>query len=210
MSINDIIITVLIILTGFNCYYLFYFKSRSKEIGKLEEKDNYYKLDAKIELQKYLALGLIAIASSFGYSKFTDISDKFDEFEQLRSKYKQLNEDYTQLQIVSKDLQANIVKFQQYNNEIEKEFIKQNQKIANATRKIPEANIRDLTKQLIDINLRNLREAGTSVHIVNDPDTIAINNEIKKSISMLKNVGYSDNEIKEIIRVIKMKYNWYK
>ena len=86
-------------------------------------------------------------------------------------------------------------------------YVKQNYKIQEATRKIPEANIRILTKQLIETNLR---DAGSRNISFARPDTNVIKKEITKSIEMLKSAGYSTDEIDKIISDLKQKYGWFK
>jgi NADH:ubiquinone oxidoreductase subunit 5 (subunit L)/multisubunit Na+/H+ antiporter MnhA subunit len=207
--INWSILIILMVLTGFNVYYLFYFKQKSRKTGRVEETDNYYKLDAKIELQKYLAIGLISIAAWFGITKFSDISDKYQKFENLERNYNNLLNDYEEMKSYNKELKEAmtemkelLIQFKLDNKNIEIEFLKQDQKIKEATRQIPEANIRMLTKQLIETNMRDV---GTQGLWIDNPDTILINKELIKSVNMLKSAGYSPDEIEEIINDIKEK-----
>jgi hypothetical protein len=207
---NLIIIVALIVLTAFNVYYLFYFKSLAKKSRKVEELDNYYKLDAKIELFKYLSVGLISIAALFGVSKFTDLSDKLKKVETIDEQYIKLKMDYD---ILSKDQTVIIQNSKEIKDlystlllqmkDIQLEFYKQDQKIREATRQIPEANIRVLTRQLIETNLRDV---GTQGLITDAPDSVVINKEIMKSREMLKSAGFSSDEIEEIIKEIRPKY----
>ena len=94
---NWLIIIVLSVLTISNLYYLYYFKTHSREKKGISELDNYYKLDAKIELQKYMAIGLISIGAWFGISKFSDLSLNFKRFDDLDRKYNQLSSNYEKL-----------------------------------------------------------------------------------------------------------------
>ena len=212
MLMNWLIVGALVVLTGFNIYYLFYFKSRKN--GKIKRSDNYYKLDAKIELQKYMAIGLITVASIFGYSKFSDLSDNLKRFENISSDYSKLSTDYAKLKAQHEELQEAIKEMTEsfsqleiYKKDIEMLFLKQNQKINEATRQIPEANIKVLTKQLIEINIRN---AGISTLIEPEIDMEDVSRELIRSRELLKSVGYSSDEIEEIINKMKQKYNWIK
>jgi len=209
-----LIIIILAILTAFNGYYLIYFIRKASSEGKISEKDNYYKLDAKIEFLKYLTIGLISIAAFFGFQKYTDLSDKFDQFEELNTNYYQLKETYNEIRNENvrlknqlNEINESIINFQIEKKDIEIEYIKLNHRITEAARKIPEANIRILTKKLIETNLR---DAGTSQLWISDPDTIAIKRELNNSIDMLRSAGYSSDEIDKIIKDIKLKYNWIK
>ena len=210
MITNWIIIIALLVLTAFNIHYLFYFKSLAKGSRKVEELDHYYKLDAKIELFKYLSVGLISIAALFGVSKFTDLSDKLKSFDVLGDQYAKLKLDYENLLRDQNNLQQNSNEIKSLYStlilqmkDIGMEFYKQDQKIKEATRQIPEANIRVLTRQLIETNLRDV---GTQGLLVDAPDSIVIEKEILKSREMLKSAGFSSDEIEDIIKEIRPKY----
>lgn len=211
MITNWIIIVAFFVLTSYNVYYLFYFKTLAKRSRKVEELDNYYKLDAKIELFKYLSIGLISIAALFGVSKFTDLSDKLNRFEDLGDQYNKLKFDY---EILLKD-QSNFLQNSKdikdlYSTlilkvkDIELEFYKQDQKIKEATRQIPEANIRVLTRQLIETNLRDVGGHGFITDVI---DSVVVKKEIVKSREMLKSAGFTIDEIDKIIREITPKFN---
>ena len=204
MIINWIIIIALTVLTAFNAYYLFYFKSFVKKSRKVEELDNYYKLDAKIELFKYLSVGFISVAAFFGVSKFTDLSNELKNIEGINEQYtkskldyeillrnqNELSQDYKEIKNLYSTLKLDM-------KDIEIEFYKQDQKIKEATRQIPEANIRVLTKQLVETNLRDVGGHGFAT---DELDTLLIKKEIINSRQMLKSAGCTQDEIEETIK----------
>jgi len=199
-----ILVTVFVVLTLFNLYYLIYFWSATRKSSKVQELDNYYKLDAKIELFKYLALGLITIAAFFGVSEFTDISDRVEKFENLNEDFNRLSSEY---QTLNNELENFIgeynemvdmyVSLQGKYKDTELEFIKQDQKIKDATRKIPEANVRVLTRQLVEIYL-NL--AGTTSLAIAPRNIEELEKAKIRSIEMLKSAGFTSEEIENIIK----------
>jgi predicted nuclease with TOPRIM domain len=199
-----IFILVLIVLTVFNIYYLYYFKSKHTGNKTINETDNYYKLDAKIELQKYLAIGLISIAGIFGYSKFEDLSNKYEDFESTIQKYNNLEQDYENLRIENDSLKANMERMKELfsklendKDEIENEFFKQNQKIKVATQKIPESNIRSISILLSQFYIKNLLEFG---YIDQEPySDEVIQEELVKLYSLLVSSGLSSQESKNFI-----------
>lgn len=205
MEASVLIIIVLIILTIANICYLVFFWIRSKEGRKIKEKENYYKLDAKIELHKFMAIAVISVAAFFGYSKFSDLSNDFTEMDKKVEKFEKVIEDYDSLQIVIKQLKIDLELVREEKEMIESEFEKQNQKIKEATTRIPEANIRILTKQLVFTNMRN---AGLSSLAFDKPDDSKIKIELKKSQEILRNAGFSQNEIDQIFIELKQEYSW--
>ncbi len=107
------LILVLGILTAYNIYYLTYFKSRVKSLEKLTEQDLYYKLDAKLELLKYSALIIIAIAALFGVKEFNDLSSKYPDIKQLESNYSELSKEYERLVSTNSDLEESLIKLRE-------------------------------------------------------------------------------------------------
>lgn len=205
--VKILIVIVLIILTIANMTYLFYFHARSKKIGNIKEKENYYKLDAKIELHKFMAIAVISIAAFFGYAKFTDLNKDFNEMEVKVKQFEKVITNYDSLVIVIEQLEIDLEFVRKEKDLIEFEFKKQNQKISEATARIPEANIRVLTKQLVYTNMRN---AGLSSLAIADPDESKIQIELEKSLEILRNAGFSQNEIDQILRELKQEYSWIK
>jgi len=201
---NWIIVTVFLVLTLFNLYYLIYFWSAARKSSKVQEHDNYYKLDAKIELFKYLALGFITIITFFGMSEFTNISDRMDEFENLNEDYSRLRSEYQALNTELKNFKG---EYEEMRNmyyslqgkykDTELEFYKQDQKIKDATRRIPEANVRVLTRQLVEIYL-NL--AGTTSLAIMPRNIEELEKAKIRSIEMLKSAGFTHDEIENIIK----------
>lgn len=212
MMINWIIITILMVLTVFNVYYLFYLKSKSIKDGAINEKDNYYKLDAKIELFKYLTLGLISIAALFGISKFSDISSQFKDFENLDNNYEHLLEDYNKLKTDNHELALKMVEmkelFTEYEvikKDLEIEYVKQNYRIKEATKKIPDHNVRILTKKLVESYIRGLTMEGM---LMDGPDRDLIMEEMENMEYILKIAGYPPDEIKTILDKVKTNAPW--
>jgi hypothetical protein len=187
----------LIFLTAFNAYYLFYFKNRSKFPGRIEKIDNYYKLDAKIEFQKYLFLAIITIAGYFGINKFTDLSKESEKITKLETSFKSLENEYQKAQKKLDDLTIKNAEYERLLKTKEIDLIDLNYKIKDITRQIPEANIRLLTRQLVE---SNLRFAGVSLVMTNEVDSAILKREITKSKEMLRSAGYSTEEIDNLIK----------
>ena len=213
MIANWMITIVLVVLTAFNAYYLFYFKSCAKQTGAINEKDNYYKLDAKIELLKYLSIGLISIASLFGIYKLTDLSNQFKNFEDLNSKYTQLKNDYESLSKDQSEILANAKDIQQLyhnllieKNNIDLEFYKQDQKIKSATERIPDNNLRILARLLMRSHIDNYASLGRITDYYHTEEEIK--NEVTKVAEYLKYFGFEPSEIREIIGDIEKDYPW--
>lgn len=202
-----LIIIVLGILTIANMAYLFYFHSRSKKTGKIEEKENYYKLDAKIELHKFMAITVISVAAFFGYTNFSDLNKDFNEMETKIKRFENVIEKSDSLDYVIKQLKVDLELVSKEKDMIESEFEKQNLKIKEATTRIPEANIRILTKQLVFTNMRN---AGLSTLATAEPNEVIIKDELIKSQDILRNAGFSQNEINLILAELKKEYSWIK
>ena len=192
-NISILIIIVLFVLTGFNTYYLCYFWRKTKKEGKIEEKDNYYKLDAKIELQKYLAIGLIAIAAFFGYAKFSDISENLKEVDLLNKNILKIESNLETLEDNYNNL-AN--RHKTFNDETDIDFKKIDTKINNAAKRIPENNLRLLAKDIVYSRIEYVKNIGRwdqKGYSKNE-----IQDEINKSIESLVRLGFDEKELKQI------------
>jgi len=192
-NISILIIIVLSVLTGFNAYYLCYFWRRAKKEGKIEEKDNYYKLDAKIELQKYLAIGLIAIAAFFGFSQFSDINKDIKKVENIDSTISKLESDYQTLDSNYKALfNDNDIFFKESNSKINE----LNNKLEKATERIPEDNLRVLAESLIRSRIDYMANIGrVSARGYSKEE---IQSEIIKSMESLRDFGFNEIELNQI------------
>ena len=198
-----IILISFVILTCFNVYYLFYLKSNINAGKKVSENDNYFKLDAKIDLLKYVALAILSVGSFFGITKYSEILRDFEKienqkymYEELEKKYDELNNDYSKLAEEYNKLDQIHTNLQLEIKDFEKDFVEVNYKIKEATRIIPEANVRILTKQLIE---QNLRFVGINPIIDSHSDTEEMKKAIEEARNMLKTAGYSQSEIDAFI-----------
>lgn len=205
--IVGLLVIVLLIFSLFNWRYLQFFKKSAKSAKEILEKENYYKLDAKIEIIKYMAIAVISVAAFFGYSKYTDLLDRYDKMEATVEKFERLNKDYDSLMVISQTLQTELQQIETYKTTIKNQLINQNQKIEQATKRIPEANVRILTKQLV---LTNMRTIGVRSLQISEPNQETINNELNKSIEILKQAGFTETEINQVISELKKEYSWIK
>jgi hypothetical protein len=169
--------------------------------GKLDKLDNYYKLDAKIEFQKYLILGIIAVAGYFGYNKFIDLDKEADKIKNLEKSFETLDIKYIEAQ---KNLERLITQNAQYEKlyaDREKDLMKLDYKIQDATRQIPESNIRSLALLLSQTYLSLILDHGPYAdHITYTDDYI--NKESEKIIRLLKSAGFSSSESTDLIKEI--------
>lgn len=192
-NISILIIIVLSVLTAFNAYYLCYFWKKAKKEGKIAEKDNYYKLDAKIELQKYLALGLIAIAAFFGFAKFSDISENLKELDSLNNNIIKIESNLKTLEDNYYDLAD---RHKTFNDKTDIDFKKIDTKINNAAKRIPENNLRILAESLIHSRIEYMANIGRwSAKSYSKEE---IQDEINRSMDSLIRLGFSENEIDQI------------
>ncbi len=205
--IVGLLVIVLLIFSWFNWRYLQFFKKSAKSAKEILEKENYYKLDAKIEIIKYMAITVISVAAFFGYSKYSDLLNKYDKMEATVEKFERLNKDYDSLMVISQDLQNELKQIEAFKTTINSELINQNQKIEQATQRIPEANVRILTKQLV---LTNMRTIGVRSLQISEPDQKTINTELQKSIEILKQAGFTETEINQVVSELKKEYSWIK
>jgi heme/copper-type cytochrome/quinol oxidase subunit 2 len=153
-----LIIIMLVFLTAINVCYLFYFKNRAKKAIKIEEKDNYYKLDAKIEFQKYLILAVISVAAFFGINKFNDLSDTAKQITILETSYDNINKMYLEAQDNLRRIEGSYSGFVERLSKNEKELILLDFKIQDITRQLPEPNIKVIAKLLAQTYLTILLE----------------------------------------------------
>ncbi len=191
--LNILIIIILTLLTISNLYYLFYFKRKASQEGKIKEIDNYYKLDAKIELQKYLALGLIAIAAFFGYTEFTYINEDLKNVKNIDSTISRLESDYHILDSNYKDL---VKKYDEFDRNFNLKIKKLNIDLDEATKRIPEDKLRILAESLIRSRIEymaNISRVSARGYYKEE-----IQDEIIKSMESLAIFGFDENEIKQI------------
>ncbi len=190
--ISLLIVLILIVLTWFNFRYLRFFKNKAKVGKEIEEKENYFKLDAKIELHKFMAIAVISVAGFFGYYQFADFSKEFNKMEQTVKKFEELSEDYDSLKNLTDELKVELKQF----DTLDFRFNDVNTKINRIENNIQQDKIQELLKQLVMINFRFL---GIEPLLGTVPTNAQIIVQTEESKKMLKNVGFSDVEIEKII-----------
>jgi hypothetical protein len=202
MWIQILIVLILALLTTVNCYYLSYFKSRAKRNIKIEENDNYYKLDAKIEFQKYLLLGIISVATFFGINEFNDLNIKADKVEKLEASIVNINKLSAEAENRYNELQKRYAGFTEKIVTDEKELLRMDFKIKEATRQLPEANIIAISKLLAQTYLAILLEHGpTADHVPYSNEYIE--KESEKIIRLLIAAGLTNSEAQEYYKEIR-------
>jgi hypothetical protein len=196
-----LIIIMLVFLTAINVCYLFYFKNRAKKAIKIEEKDNYYKLDAKIEFQKYLILAVISVAAFFGINKFNDLSDTAKQITILETSYDNINKMYLEAQDNLRRIEGSYSGFVERLSKNEKELILLDFKIQDITRQLPEPNIKVIAKLLAQTYLTILLEHGPTADAVPYNDDF-ITKESEKIIQLLKATGFTNSEAEDYLQEI--------
>ena len=88
---------------------------------------------------------------------------------------------------------------------MEIEFLKQDQKIKEATQRIPESNIKILSSLLVSSHLENFTSLGIISSGHNDQEII---DEIIKMKNLLRNVGFTNDEIENLFNEILKKNPW--
>lgn len=204
--IDFLIFLMFLSLTAANFHYLFYFKNKAKKGIIIEEKDNYYKLDAKIEFQKYLIIAIISAAGFFGIKKFSDLSDNAVKIEKLETSYENLKKSYTEAQINLEKLENRYAAFDSryatFDSKFEKDLLIMEFKVQDATRQLPEPNIIAISKLLAQAYLAILNEHGPEAdHIVYSPEYIE--KESEKIIRLLNASGLTSSEAREYFNEIK-------
>lgn len=205
MNITILLIIVLTILTLANFCYLLFFYRKSKKGVRIEEKENYFKLDAKIELYKFMAIAVISVATFFGYTRFEKLNSDLERIDNIVEEFKEITEQYDSLIIVTEQLGKELKLIESKKNEIDMAISMQNERIQAVTKEIPEENIRVLTKQLVFLNMRN---AGERNLMISEPDKEEVEKELIKSLEILKSAGFSENDIRTILNDLKDEYPW--
>lgn len=208
------IIIVFAFLTLANLGYLVFLVRNNKGSADSNNQnlENYYKLDAKVETLKYTVLVILAVAAFFGIDKFTKLSDDLakveaieTKFDDLSSKYAQLNSNHDNLQNSYQNLYERYEKISDKYNQYDREFNRFEYRIREASRRIPENNLKVLAEMLIKYQVEV--EAKK-----NQFDFMASSKPIstlKKLSSFLINMGYTQSEIedfqKEIVSELELK-----
>lgn len=206
------LLLILSILIIFDINGLYYIKRSLKNGRSITENESVYRLDSKIELQKYVFVGTIAIASFFGYTKYSELIVKAEllqeNFGELTSKYNELilkhNDLSFKYSILDNNYEISVENSNNFEKEISKynmEFQTINYKLTDATRQIPENNIKAIAKLLAQTYLVNLLDHGPTADAVPYSNEY-IERESVKIYHLLVAAGFSSIEAKEYFNEI--------
>jgi len=193
-----IIIIIFFILTGYNWYYFSSIRRLIIKKNEVTDKENFYRLDAKIELQKYLVLGLISIASFLGINECSDINTDLKQLDSLENRLNTIKFEYDVLKNENDSLFKELNKFDTSLANSRNDLNSLNNKINEATRRIPESNLRVISKLLAKVYLEVIVTRG---HWDERTYTIEeIESEIEKINELLLSAGVYKTEIDKVIR----------
>lgn len=202
MWIEILIVLTLLILTLVNLHYLNYFKSKVGKANKIEGIDNYYKLDAKIEFQKYLLLAIISIATFFGIKEFNDLSINADKIKSIENSFENLNNLYIEAQTKLNQIVSRHAEFDKSIQVLEKDLLVIDFKVKDATRQLPEPNIVAISKLIAQTYIAIILEHGPYMdHVAYSEEYIE--KETEKIIRLLTAAGLTNSEAQDYLREVK-------